>query len=242
MCLDCLVSTPPVDCSSCNICNAGYFSDGLGGCTACTTVDTYCSSCTSSVCNGCTSPYNLDANGNCVCNATSLQFMGTGGACVACDIAISNCDTCTVDVTGATHCSLCKDGSFQTSLTVCTPCDPTKNCATCASTSITYCDTCLPTYTMMSLGVCGCNTTAQIVYYAATLGCAACAIVYPGCTNCDTTTQICTACSAPLYWNSSTLKCELCPSTCTACTSLSVCSGCAGNLQLSQTLSLTPPD
>jgi len=156
------------------------------------------------VCLSCIPPFILDGFSNCVCNNTAGNYLSLNlSTCDACNslAVIPNCQTCTGS--SSTTCIDCLIGFYiGPGATSCQPCGGT--CLDCNFNS-TYCTLCLITYTMISTGVCDCNTTAQMFYNPLTGGCSPCATLIPKCSLCyqgspNTSQTLCSNCSAPYYY------------------------------------------
>lgn len=164
-CTDCVTNSTDQLCStctfepfSCSWCLPGYLINLNGTCSPCNLTFTACTTCTTTACMECASPFVLTPSG-CQCNNTNDMYLSMNGlTCLICADAIPNCTVCTNSgSTTPTICSVSAVGFFVTvGGTSCEPCGGF--CQTCSINS-TNCGTCLPTYTMMGNGYCDCNNT-----------------------------------------------------------------------------------
>ena len=116
----------PSDCStcynyySCAVCDAGFYVNGSGGCSECSTTFSDCSECTSTGCTVCDVGYHVNASGGCTdcsttftgcsecttteCTICDVGYYLNGGSCTRCTSTFPNCAECT-----SSACTLCKN-------------------------------------------------------------------------------------------------------------------------------------
>ena len=210
---------------TCGNCPAGYTGGGASGCTD---ID----ECTAGTAN-------CSANANCANSPGSFAcacktgFTGTGVVCTACSVcAAGQYQTAACTATTNTACATCPTGCAAcTGATTCTACGQGYHLVGSACVACTACgagqfqvSACTPTQDT----VCNTCSTCGAGQYR-TAACAG---------SSDTTCAACTVCAVGQYQTAacsptSNATCAACDGTCTACTGIGACTGCASGRYLS---------
>ena len=176
-CLSCSTIFPGCDtCSyttstTCTACLSGYYPTSAVPIASCLECSSTCATCTDN--NGCDScvPGIMTLTGSsCYCIASFLDPITQ--TCVACNIAIVNCNLC--DLTLPTTCIACKPGYYPSpDSTKCLACP--LNCKSCDNFGV--CDDCNPGFLPPTSGngySCVCDATCQACNTTTSLGCVSC--------------------------------------------------------------------
>lgn len=197
---------------TCSTCSSGYYTDSTTSCATCSSGQTNCNNCDST---GAGTLWCWD------CVNTHYISDTTAGTCSLCSAGVTNCVTCQEKATASLTCLHCTSLYYaDTSGAVCNAC----------SGLLTNCYNCTETYNSTGSvdgATClNCNTP----YYATSAGaCVTCDNATYNCATCEESGSgsfACSVCNTAYFLNATDTRCYGCPSICSTCTSLTVCTAC----------------
>ena len=160
--------------TTCTACISGFYPSS----TTCVPCNTYCLTCTSTLCTLCSSSTFIVAGQSCVCNNTGQMFFdNTTSTCLTCSAFIADCQTCD-NTTGTLTCLLCDPGFYfdgtacVACVSLCVNCTTGTNCFACQTTFITDGSTCF------------CDSANNFILDAGTGTCVLCQFLIANCLTC----------------------------------------------------------